>query len=237
MEFLHGRDLVEHTRPGHLLPVATVIAIGEQVARALDYAHQRQVVHRDIKPANIMYDPVSETVKVTDFGIARITDASRTKTGMVLGTPSFMSPEQLAGQKIEGSSDLYSLGVTLFQLLTGALPLRGDSMAALMYQIANQPAPDPRSLRPELPSGLADILAQALSKSPQARFASGKSMADALRGIALTLPPEPSASPAPTADSAETTTAYETTQIEVNTAQSSFAATQAAHGHHTPLVR
>ena len=237
MEFLPGRDLVEHTRPGHLLPAATVIAIGEQVARALDYAHQHQVVHRDIKPANIMYDPTSETVKVTDFGIARITDASRTKTGMVLGTPSFMSPEQLAGQKIEGSSDLYSLGVTLFQLLTGTLPLRGDSMAALMYQIANQPAPDLRTLRPDLPSALADILARALSKSPQARFANGKSMADALRGIAVDQPLEPSALPTPTPASAETTTAYETTQIEVNTAQSSFAATQVAHEGRPPLAR
>jgi serine/threonine-protein kinase len=234
MEFLRGRDLVEHTRPDRLLPVATVIAIGEQVARALDYAHQRQVVHRDIKPANIMFDPDTRTVKVTDFGIARITDASRTKTGMVLGTPSFMSPEQLAGQKVDGSSDLYSLGVTLFQLLTGTLPLRGDSMAALMYQIANQPAPDPRSLRPELPSALADILARALAKSPKERFASGKAMADALQGMASVLPAEMPPPPA----AADATTAYETTQIEVNTAQPpSFAATVVSQRPTPPQAR
>jgi serine/threonine-protein kinase len=236
MEFLHGRDLVEHSRAGHLLPVATVIAIGEQVARALDYAHQRQVVHRDIKPANIMFDAASQAVKVTDFGIARITDASRTKTGMVLGTPSFMSPEQLAGQKVTGSSDLYSLGVTLFQLLTGSLPLRGDSMAALMYQIANQPAPDVRSLRPELPDALADILARALAKAPQARFENGESMADALRGIPKSpLLPSPAES-LPTVAAPDTD--YETTQIEVTTTAqySSFAATRVATAQGAPRL-
>ena len=90
------------------------------MADALDYAHAQNVVHRDIKPANIMYEPESDSVKVTDFGIARITDSSKTKTGMVLGTPSYMSPEQLAGKKIEGRSDLFSLGVTLYQMLTAA---------------------------------------------------------------------------------------------------------------------
>ncbi len=183
MEFLQGRDLLEHTRPGHLLPVATVLSIGERVARALDYAHRQNVVHRDIKPANIMVDLVADSVKVTDFGIARITDASRTKTGTVLGTPSFMSPEQLAGQHIDGRSDLYALGVTLFQLLTGQLPLRGDSMAALMYRIANQPAPDVRDLRPELPVALADILARTLAKAPHERYASGADLAQDLQRV------------------------------------------------------
>ncbi|WP_372657124.1 CHASE2 domain-containing serine/threonine-protein kinase [Hydrogenophaga sp.] len=177
MEFLPGRDLVEHTRPDQLLPVHTVLTIVERVARALDYAHRQRVVHRDIKPANIMYEPASDTVKVTDFGIARITDASRTKTGMVLGTPSFMSPEQLAGQHVDGRSDLYSLGVMLFQLLTGVLPLRGDSMAALMYQIANQVAPDVRSLRPGLPRPLTDILSKSLAKLPQERYQTGAELA------------------------------------------------------------
>lgn len=194
MEFLRGRDLVEHARPGQLLPLASVLGIGERVARALDYAHQHQVVHRDIKPANIMFDAASDSVKVTDFGIARITDASRTKTGMVLGTPSFMPPEQLAGQPVDGRSDLYSLGATLFQLLTGALPLRADSLAALMYQIANEPAPDVRSLRPELPAALAQLLQQALAKRPEARFASGKAMAEALRAV-RTAVEEPAAAP------------------------------------------
>ena len=183
MEFLPGRDLVAHTRADHLLPVATVLDIGERVALALDYAHRQNVVHRDIKPANVMYAPDADSVKVTDFGIARITDSSRTKTGMVLGTPSFMSPEQLAGQHIDGRSDLYSLGVMLFQLLTGTLPFRGDSMAALMYQIANQSPPDVRALRPGLPAGIADMLTRSLAKSPAQRYQTGADLAAELKRL------------------------------------------------------
>jgi serine/threonine protein kinase len=110
----------------------------------------------------------------------------------VLGTPSFMSPEQLAGQPVDGRSDLYSLGVMLFQLLTGTLPLRGDSMAALMYQIANQPAPDVRERRPELPQELADILSKTLSKSPAQRYQTGLEIAADLRKTiaALSLSPD-----------------------------------------------
>ncbi len=181
MEFLPGRDLVEYSRPGNLLPVATVLSIGEQVALALEHAHRQQVVHRDIKPANVMFDVATQSVKVTDFGIARITGSSKTKTGMVLGTPSFMSPEQLAGLHVDGRSDLYSLGVMLFQLLTGTLPLKGDSMAALMYQIANQPAPSVRSLRPDLSQDLADVLARTLAKSPGDRYQTGAELAAHLR--------------------------------------------------------
>jgi CHASE2 domain-containing sensor protein len=187
MEFLQGRDLLDRTKPGALLPIGTVLTIGTRVAQALDYAHRQNVVHRDIKPANIMFEPNADSVKVTDFGIARITDASRTKTGMVLGTPSFMSPEQLAGQRIDGRSDLYSLGITLFQLLTGQLPFRGDSMAALMYQIANQPAPDVRDLRPELPAALADILAKTMVKAPEGRYQTGAELAADLQRVMLTV--------------------------------------------------
>ncbi|WP_228028142.1 CHASE2 domain-containing serine/threonine-protein kinase [Chitinibacter fontanus] len=139
MEFLPGEDLTPYTRAGHLLPVLEAVRIVRQVAQALDYAHAAGVVHRDIKPANVMYDLKNKSVKVTDFGIARITDASKTKTGMVLGTPSFMSPEQLAGKHIDGRSDLFSLGVMLYQMLTGYLPFVGDSMAELMYRITHQP--------------------------------------------------------------------------------------------------
>lgn len=184
MEFLPGRDLVAFTRAGNLLPVSTVLVIGEQVAAALDHAHRQQVVHRDIKPANVMYDAATRSVKVTDFGIARITGSSKTKTGMVLGTPSFMSPEQLAGLHVDGRSDLYSLGVMLFQLLTGALPLKGESMAALMYQIANQPAPSVRSLRPELSQALAGVLERTLAKSPGDRYQTGAELAAQLRRCA-----------------------------------------------------
>ena len=177
MEFLKGRDLAEHTKPGHLLPVNVVLSIISRVATALDYAHRQQVVHRDIKPANVMYEPSTDTVKVTDFGIARITDSSKTKTGLVLGTPSFMSPEQLAGKRVDGRSDLYSLGVMLYQLLTGVLPFRGESMAELMYKIANEEAADLRNLRPELSSEMAQIASKALSKLPETRYQTGADLA------------------------------------------------------------
>lgn len=184
MEFLSGQDLTAFTRPGHLLPVDKVLRIGERVALALDHAHRQQVVHRDIKPANVMVDFTTDVVKVTDFGIARVTDSSRTKTGMILGTPSFMSPEQLAGQRVDGRSDLYSLGVTLYQLLTGQLPFRADSMAALMFQIANEPAAAVTVLRPDLPVELARVLQRLLAKSPADRHPSGEALATDLRRIA-----------------------------------------------------
>ena len=181
MEFLKGRDLAEFCKGDHLLPVATVVSIVVRVAEALAYAHKQNVVHRDIKPANIMYELESDTVKVTDFGIARITDSSKTKTGLVLGTPSFMSPEQLAGKKVDGRSDLYSLGVMLFQMLAGVLPFRGDSMAELMYKIANEEAPDIRIVRPELSEALARVVSRALSKRPEVRYQDGADFAKDLR--------------------------------------------------------
>ena len=181
MEFLKGRDLVDYCKGDNLLPVPAVLSIVARVAEALAYAHKQNVVHRDIKPANIMYELASDTVKVTDFGIARITDSSKTKTGLVLGTPSFMSPEQLAGKKVDGRSDLYSLGVMLFQMLAGVLPFRGDSMAELMFKIANEEAPDIRVIRPELPAALADIVALSLSKRPETRYQDGNLFAADLR--------------------------------------------------------
>jgi serine/threonine protein kinase len=150
-------------------------------ADALSYAHQNNVVHRDIKPANIMYEPESDAVKVTDFGIARITDSSKTKTGMVLGTPSYMSPEQLAGKKIDGRSDLFSLGVMLFQMACGKLPFEGESMAQLMFKIANEPHPHIREFNPQVPECLAAIIDRALAKDNRQRYQTGAEMAADLR--------------------------------------------------------
>ena len=181
MEFLKGKDLADVSKAGNLLPIAKVLSIVARVAEALAYAHKLNVVHRDIKPANIMYDLESDSVKVTDFGIARITDSSKTKTGLVLGTPSFMSPEQIAGKKVDGRSDLYSLGVMLFQMLAGVLPFRGDSMAELMYKIANEPASDIRIIRAEIPEKLANIVARSISKGPDTRYQDGDQFAADLR--------------------------------------------------------
>jgi eukaryotic-like serine/threonine-protein kinase len=191
MEYLKGHDLQRYTGAGQLLPVPTVLRIVARVADALAYAHSQGVVHRDIKPANVMIDPADGTVKVTDFGIARITDSSRTRTGMVLGTPSFMSPEQMAGRRVDGRSDLYSLGVMLFQLLTGRLPHAAESMAKLLYQIANDPAPDIRTVRPDLPEALANVVALALEKRPEVRYADGRQLAADLRTIEAACPPPP----------------------------------------------
>jgi CHASE2 domain-containing sensor protein len=187
MEFLKGRDLVPHTKPGNLLPLPKVMSIIARVADALDYAHRQNVVHRDIKPANIMYDSDTDTLKVTDFGIARITDSSKTKTGMVLGTPSFMSPEQLAGKKIEGASDLFSLGVSLYQMACGKLPFEGDSMAQLMFRIANEPHADILSIRTDLPACLVAIINRSLAKQIGDRYANGAEMAEALRQCATSV--------------------------------------------------
>jgi serine/threonine-protein kinase len=193
MEFLKGKDLVDFCKGDHLLPVPTVLSIVARVAEALAYAHKQNVVHRDIKPANIMYELETDTVKVTDFGIARITDSSKTKTGLVLGTPSFMSPEQLAGKKVDGRSDLYSLGVMLFQMLAGVLPFRGDSMAELMYKIANEEAADIRIIRSEIPEFLANVVALALSKRPETRYQTGDQFAVDLRNVMAVLAGEPPA--------------------------------------------
>ena len=183
MEFLKGKDLLDYCKDGNLLPVAKVLSIVARVAEALAYAHLQNVVHRDIKPANIMYELDTDTVKVTDFGIARITDSSKTKTGLVLGTPSFMSPEQLAGRKVDGRSDLYSLGVMLFQMLAGVLPFRGESMAELMFKIANEEAPDIRIIRKELPESLANLVALSISKRPETRYQDGVQFAADLRSV------------------------------------------------------
>jgi serine/threonine-protein kinase len=184
MEFLKGKDLVPYTKQGSLLPVPTVLSIVARVADALGYAHTLNVVHRDIKPANIMYDLESDTVKVTDFGIARITDSSKTKTGMVLGTPSFMSPEQLAGTKIDGQSDLFSLGATLYQLVCGKLPFEGDSMAQLMFRIANEPHTDILTINEDVPPCVVVIIDKALSKKKEDRYQTGQEMAEEIRQCA-----------------------------------------------------
>jgi len=202
LEYVHGRDLSLFTKPGQLLPAREVVQIGVRLARALGYAHSRGVIHRDIKPANVMLDRINGSLKLMDFGIARVGDGSRTRTGLVLGTPSFMSPEQLAGLTVDGRSDLYSLGVLLYQLLCGTLPHQSESMARLMQQIATEPAADVRTHRPSLPEPLALVLALALEKRPELRYASGEQMARDLEAVLkMELPAEPSATdPAPTAD-------------------------------------
>jgi len=186
MEFLKGHDLARYCKPDNLLDMNTVISIVARSAEGLDFAHQQNVVHRDIKPANIMYEPESDIVKITDFGIARITDSSKTKTGMVLGTPSYMSPEQLAGKKVDGRSDLFSLGVMLFQMLSGSLPFKADSMASLMFKITNEEPADVRTIRADIPEGIATIIKRAMVKNADERYQTGTEFANDLKAFLQT---------------------------------------------------
>jgi serine/threonine-protein kinase len=181
MELLKGGDLAPFVKQGHLLPADKAVSIIARAADALGYAHKQNVVHRDVKPANMMYHPETDTLKLTDFGIARLTDSSKTKTGMVLGTPSYMSPEQLAGKKIEGRSDLFSLAVSLYQMLSGKLPFEGESMAQLMFKIANEAPTDILSVNPNVAPALVAFLDKALSKNPDERYQTGEEFAGALR--------------------------------------------------------
>ncbi len=181
MDYLKGKDLTAYSSPKTLLPVSEVFNIISSVAQALDYAHQQHVVHRDIKPANIIYDAEKRIAKITDFGVACLTDASKTKTGTVIGSPYYMSPEQLAGKKVDGRADLFSLGVTLYQMLCGELPFKGDSIANLMYNIANESHPDIRRFRSDLPNCATNVINRALEKDPQQRYASGKEMEETMK--------------------------------------------------------
>ncbi|GAB6098013.1 hypothetical protein JCM14469_42670 [Desulfatiferula olefinivorans] len=189
MDYVEGKPLNEFNRPDTLLPVPVVFRIMAQVADALDYAHKQQVIHRDIKPGNIIYNPANHVVKVTDFGIARIADISSTRTGVVVGSPSFMAPEQLKGQAIDGRADIFSLGVTFYQLLTGVLPFKGTDLASLGYQITSVKHAPASSLRPDLPKIADSIIDKALQKNPASRYKTAGSMARSLRtGMNADLP-------------------------------------------------
>lgn len=189
MEYVEGVSLDTHTFPGRLLPPRMVCEMCARVAEALHFAHQRGVVHRDIKPANIVFDQQARRVRIMDFGVARLADSRATRTGVVLGSPSYMAPEQLDARPVTGRSDLFSLGVSLFQLLTGSLPFRSDSMPGLMRRIALEPHPPLVTIRPDLPAALGRILDTALAKDPEERFATGAEMAQALRDVGRRIDP------------------------------------------------
>lgn len=180
MEYIEGKPLSDFAQKNTLLPIPSVLNIIAKIADALDYAGKKEIVHRDIKPANIMYHEESGTVKVTDFGIARIASSGRTKTGMILGTPSFMSPEQMNGQPVDSRSDIFSLGVTMYVLLTGVKPFQGDSLAAISYKIVNDKHADILMVRKDLPDCVKSIINKALQKEPDKRYQTGGTMRRAL---------------------------------------------------------
>lgn len=180
MDYLPGENLGNFVKATQLLPLNEVLEVVLQVARALDYAHQKNVVHRDIKPANIIYDSETKSAKVTDFGVACLTDSSKTRTGTVLGSPSYMSPEQVAGKKVDGRTDIFSLGVTLYQLITGHLPFEADSLGSLMYKITNEQHPKPAKYRKGIPTCVTRIINKSMQKEPVKRYQSGAELAAAL---------------------------------------------------------
>src|SRR3954466_14647893 len=160
MEFIQGEELRALMKEGHPMPVARAVSIAAQVAEGLAYAHQHGVVHRDIKPANIMVAPEAP-VKITDFGIARMRASGElTQTGMMLGSPKYMSPEQVIGKRADHRSDLFSLGVIVYEMLTGATPFNGDNVTALMYQIVNFVPPAPSAVNAAVPELLNYIAAK-----------------------------------------------------------------------------
>jgi serine/threonine-protein kinase len=181
MEYVDGINLRHYARADRLLPPKTVLKIIAQCADALAYSHKQALIHRDIKPANIIYNQTDDYVKLTDFGIARIPDSTRTRAGSILGTPLYMSPEQLAGERLDARSDLYSLGVTLYHLLTGSPPFRPKTMAELMRSITQEQHKDISEIKPSTPSCIAWTVNKALEKAPDKRFQSAASMANKLR--------------------------------------------------------
>jgi eukaryotic-like serine/threonine-protein kinase len=182
MELIEGKDLESFCTKESLLPLRHVLDIIAEAAEALDYAHTRGVIHRDVKPANIMLLRNGH-IKVTDFGIARAVSSSHTRTGIVLGTPNYMSPEQISGEKVDGRSDIYSLGVVFFQLLTGELPFRGETLTDLFYQITQKKHPAPRSLNPRVIKPCEQLIDKVLAKDPARRFQDAATFAGYLRVI------------------------------------------------------
>jgi len=171
MELLKGKELTHYCQKKNLLPLKRVLNMVSAVADALGYAHSRQVVHRDIKPANILL-LAGNQIKVADFGIARVISSSKTQTGIIFGTPNYMSPEQVAGKKVDGRSDLFSLGVVFYELLTGARPFKGDSMTALLYAVSKTAYVPLGEIAPKTPSCCVKIVEHLLAKGVSQRYQS-----------------------------------------------------------------
>ena len=184
MEYLEGENLEKFIGKKNLLPLRKVLSVVASVADALEFAHRADVIHRDIKPANIMLLKTGG-VKVTDFGIAKAISSSRTRTGVILGTPNYMSPEQIMGQKIDPRSDIFSLGVVFYQLLAGELPFQGDNLSSLLYQITQVKHPPLRSFNPRIPVACEQIIDKALAKNLDERFQTAGQMAKLVRLLAL----------------------------------------------------
>ena len=182
MEYVEGRSLKELLKSGHMFTYSEVARVGSALASGLDYAHARGVIHRDIKPANILITNQG-AIKITDFGVARLESSNLTAEGQFIGTPNYMSPEQVAGTPVDGRSDLFSLGVVVFELITGTRPFGGNSLTEVSYKIVHEAPPIPSHLRPALPPPFNPILLKLLEKDPARRYQKGADVARALDAL------------------------------------------------------
>jgi serine/threonine-protein kinase len=198
MEFIDGETLDRRARPGALLPPVEVLGLIVQAAAALDHAHAAGVIHRDIKPANLMR-LADGTLKITDFGLAKDPSANLTQSGVLLGTPSYMSPEQIQGRTLDGRSDLFSLGVVLYELLTGVRPFEADSISTIIYRVLYEDPRPPAAHNPALPPEINLMLAKALAKVPDRRYDTGAALVVDLRKAFSALAPETLSRPFPRA--------------------------------------
>jgi eukaryotic-like serine/threonine-protein kinase len=188
MELLNGRELSVRMESASI-PIREAVAIAEQVAEGLAFAHDSGVIHRDIKPGNIMLLP-SGRIKIMDFGIARLKVSDlKTQLGTRLGTPKYMSPEQSTGSKLDHRTDIFSLGIVLYEMLTGAKLFRGDSLTNVLHNVANFEPPPPSRIKPEVTQLLDLVVKRAMEKKPSARYASAWEMVDDLRHCLQELAP------------------------------------------------
>jgi len=180
MEFLEGKSLEKVVQEQNVLPLETIVPIYDQVCSALDHAHRNKIVHRDIKPANIMLLQ-NGLVKLTDFGIAKIMSLGMTQAGQILGTPNYMSPEQVKGRQVDGRSDIFSLGVILYELVTGEKPFGGQNITTVIYKIINENPIPPRELDGTIHAGLNYVISKALAKNSDERYQTCRELAEDLR--------------------------------------------------------
>lgn len=188
MEYLEGRTLDAHASPGTLLPVEAVAEIVARAAEALHFAHARGTVHRDVKPSNLMLVG-DRTVKILDFGLARGFESGLTHEGQLLGTPSYMSPEQVRGDPVDGRSDLFSLAIVLHELLCGEKPFTGATVSSILYRIVHEDPQEPAVAPDRLGPAFREVLARALAKDPAARFQTGEDFAAAVRAACRAVSP------------------------------------------------
>src|SRR6202140_3561782 len=238
MELIGGKSLQALLDSGHSFPVPRVLRIMEQACSALHFAHERNIVHRDIKPANLMLTP-DDTVKVTDFGTAKILQFGTVQqTAHVMGTPSYMSPEQVKGKIVDGRSDIFALGVVLYEMITGEKPFPGQNITTVIYKIVNEEPVQPRDIDPSVHPGLNAVIMKALAKQPSALFQSCRELFEDLRNYrSISVAANPNAT-LPLGGSLQKNTPQTGSPDKTQLAVTSRALnSRASHPSQTPVVR